>query len=487
MAEQTSSNIVREIAKVLEKLKGAFSSDEAVRYVIALCFLRWMTDLKHRASSGDCFAVAQRGSGETLVLNLPDDLELQMILLTSDVNNLGDKLNRVFSQLEFLNNTELDSVFEGIDFTNRRFKSEGDKYGILYEVLCDIANIEIATTNDVPNLIGLTVQVASEALVAGLYAPEFNTPLSVCKIVARLINPVQGESIYDPVCGSGQLLTVCAENVTDGSLSCIAANELNFSSWALAKLNLIAHGISSKHVLQINALEPEGVHVSNEKQATFDIVVGHPPWSARYNNYERLAFDKYNRFQFGLPPRNNADYAFILHMVSSMKSTSGRAAVVISNGALTRTGAERDIRRTLIDENLIDAVIGLPEKMFQGTPIPGAILLLKSNRTSSDLLFVDSRSLASIGRGRSTLPPESIDKIADLYQERTSSLGISARVSQEAVRNNDYSLSIPLYVSSVIEENTRPLESIQAEIRSTEQLLQELSLRITYIVEELDV
>lgn len=483
MIERTRDGTAHIVA-AFDALKTIFSSDEAAGYVISLCFLRWLTELKHHADSGETLSIPFNGKIGEVKLVLPDELEYSMLMVSIDADHLGEKLDQAFAHLEHLNE-ELRGVFQAFDFSNRRFGKHNERYGVLRDAMISIANASSRDDNVLENLVALGIRVASESAVAGLYAPEFNTPLSICDVIARIVSPVQGESIYDPVCGSGQLLVTCAKHTGATTPPFVAANEINYIAWALAKMNLISHGISSRNLLRESALDEVGVHILNKEQATFDVVIGHPPWSARYRDHERLRDDKFRRFALGLPPKNNADYAFILHMVSSMKPYKGRMAVVISNGALARVGVEREIRKTLIERNLIDAVIGLPEKMFQGTPIPGAILVLRADRKSSELLFLDARSLSNVGRGRSILPADAIDEISRVYQSRLSIDGVSVSISRSAVVQNDFSLSLPLYINPVKENKTRPLDAIHEERIATEHVINELCGRIDRLLEDL--
>jgi type I restriction enzyme M protein len=478
MTETLKNNASSQLVGAFDLLRHSFSSGEIAHYMLALTFLRWLTELKYRRTGHDEF-VFLSPDGSTvpfLKLEVPYELDYLNLMLIRQTENIGEELNRVFASLEELNPAELGGVFRGLDFASGKFSAPSGKFSLLSELIALVGNLEVKNRNgELENLVGHCIDVASSALVNGFYSPEFNTPQSICDLVAKLMAPAGGEAVYDPACGSGQLLLACAREAAptaSDEVIALAGGEINHTAWALAKINLISHGYSSKMVTIANSLDSEGVLTSGGKQLTFDVVVAHPPWSARNWRDDSLPPDIYRRFDRGLPPRSNADYAFLLHMTSSMKTSGGRMAAIVSIGALTRTGLEGDIRKKLIIENLIDAVIGLPPKLFQGTPIAGAILVLRSNRPSNDILFIDAQDVCTPGRGRSALSSEAVNYLAEIYASRSSVQGRSVIATEHDVERNGFSLSIPLYVKTWREQDNRPLEEIRSDRMYAEHELQ---------------
>lgn len=485
MVESPKSNeISRHVVATFDLLRHSFSPVEIVQYVLALAFLRWLTELKrHQNDEGDTVQLWPAQSSCTYVeISLPSGDTYDLSTLTKSSRDLGVSLNSVFRSLEQRNPVELSGVFRTLDFSNLKFARPNDKSGLLRELIGCVSEEKLTTHLDgrPENLLERYIDSAADSLVSGFYAPEFNTPKSVCRLVAKLMAAHGSESIYDPACGSGQLLLACANGggrVGIAELS-LAGGEINHAAWALAKINLLSHGYSSAGLLLVDSLNDYGVPTLGGKQRKFEVVVAHPPWSMKNWRDDGPDGDRYNRFSRGLPPRSNADYAFILHMVSCMNAETGRMAVIVSSGVLSRSGPEGDIRRQLITENLIDVVIGLPEKLFQGSPIAGAILVLRHGRTTTDVLFVDARRQADFGRSRNVLSVDTVNLLATIAESRAAIPQLSALVSRADIENNKFSLSVPLYVREVQGIDYPPLDEVRRERVTAELELRSLCREI---------
>jgi type I restriction enzyme M protein len=251
---------------------------------------------------------------------------------------------------------------------------------------------------------------------AGKKGGEFFTPNEVSQIIGHVVDPQPGERIYDPTIGSGSLAIETAEQVEDDDFV-IYGQEANRMTWALAKMNMFLHGIDGTTIERgdtINdpKLKEDGALVK------FDVVVANPPFSLSDWGKEAAKNDPWNRFDRDVPAKNRGDYAFLLHMVHSAREGTGRVASVVPHGVLFRGGAESRIREQLIQENLLDAVIGLPEGLFFGTGIPAAILVFRKDRTDrgvDDVLFIDASEHYREETGQNVLRDEDVDRIVEAY------------------------------------------------------------------------
>jgi type I restriction enzyme M protein len=195
----------------------------------------------------------------------------------------------------------------------------------------------------------------------------------------------------------------------------------------------------------------------------FDIVTANPPFSLEKWGHEEAEHDKFGRFRRGIPPKTKGDYAFILHMIETLKPKNGRMGVVVPHGVLFRGSTEGKIRQKLIDENLLEAVIGLPEKLFYGTGIPAAILIFKKSKSDQSVLFIDASNECKAGKNQNLLTEDNISKIVATYQARKS-LGKYAYLATHAeIQENDYNLNIPRYVDTFEEEEEINLLAVRAE------------------------
>ncbi|MCJ8316608.1 N-6 DNA methylase, partial [Idiomarina sp.] len=217
----------------------------------------------------------------------------------------------------------------------------------------------------------------------------------------------------------------------------------------------------------------------------FDIVTANPPFSLDKWGHDDAENDKFSRFRRGVPPKTKGDYAFILHMIETLKPGSGRMGVVVPHGVLFRGSKEGKIRQQLIDENLLDAVIGLPEKLFYGTGIPAAILVFKKSKSDENVLFIDASREFKSGKNQNQLSDDNIQKIVDTYRSRETVDKYSYLATLEEIQENDYNLNIPRYVDTFEEEEEIDLMAVRVERQKLKAELDELESQMEKYLEEL--
>ena len=292
--------------------------------------------------------------------------------------------------------------------------------------------------------------------------------------MVQLVDPQEGEEICDPVCGSASLLIKCGQWIrrkTGRGKYALYGQEALDSSWALAKMNMFVHGEDNHKVELGNVLRNPKLLDKEGKLHRFDVILARLAYSHQEWGYEIAEHDRFGRFSRGLPPRTKGDYGFILHMIETMKETSGRIAVVVPHGVLFRGAIEKKIRQQLIKENLLESVIGLPEKLFYGTAVAAAILVFRRKRTRDDILFIDARQLYQSGKHHNCLRPQDIDQIYAACTARQSVKQFAYLASAAEVANNEYNLNISRYVN--VYDQVEPLD-LQLLIKQRQKIQAEL-------------
>ena len=332
---------------------------------------------------------------------------------------------------------------------------------------------------------------------SGKKGGEFYTPAEVSTLLAKLVEPKENDRIYDPACGSGSLLLKAAKEVKDKKVS-VYGQESNSSTYNLCRMNMFLHGVNDAHIAWGDTLA-NPLHLENDNLMHFDVIVSNPPFSLdkwakgfesenttvvkngkKVDTFKMEAgMDVFRRFEYGVPPKSIGDYAFIQHMLKSL-ADDGRMAVVLPHGALFRGASEGLIRKGILEDNLIDAVIGLPENLFYGVSIPATIVVFKKNRKNNDVLFIEASREYEKGKNQNKLLKENIDKIFDTYINRKEIDKYSHLATIDEIRENEYNLNIKRYVDTYepepevdIKETKRRIEETNKELAILEKQLQD--------------
>jgi type I restriction enzyme M protein len=325
--------------------------------------------------------------------------------------------------------------------------------------------------------------IANFAAGAGKKAGEFYTPAQVSRLIAELIDPQPSERICDPACGSGSLLIKCGQQVASDDYS-LFGQEMNGETWALAKMNMFLHGMDRARIEWGDTIRNPKL-IEGDTTMKFEVVVANPPFSLDKWGADDVKNDAFNRFHRGFPPKSKGDYAFICHMVETTTLESGRVAVVVPHGVLFRGGAEGRIRESLIRENLLDAVIGLPANLFFGTGIPAAIVIFKRSKPDDNVLFIDASREYLSGKNRNILGEEHIQKIVDAYRARQDVDKYAHLAGPDEIRENDFNLNIPRYVDTFEEEEEIDIQAVQQDIEVLEARLAEVRQEMRGYLQEL--
>ena len=316
------------------------------------------------------------------------------------------------------------------------------------------------------------------------------------RLLAKLAAPQKGHTIFDPTCGSGSLLLEAAKVIKEQNAGssdfALFGQEVNGATWALARMNMFLHGQDSSVIEWCNTLtDPQLLDAKGGLQQ-FDRIVANPPFSLDKWGVEEAENDKFNRFNRGIPPDSKGDYAFILHIIATLKPGSGKAAIILPHGVLFRGAAEGRIRQKLLEENLIDTVIGLPAGMFSTVGIPVAILVIDRSREQGganakrkDVLFIDASRDYLENKKQVTLSDAQEKRIIDIHLSREAIEKYSHVATLKEIEENDFNLNIPRYVDTFEAEAVVDIAKVQQEILDLEKKQADLRVKMNQYLKEL--
>ncbi|MBB6262226.1 type I restriction enzyme M protein [Paenochrobactrum gallinarii] len=482
-----------------DTFRGTVDASIYKDYVLTMLFLKYISDVwkDHYAAY-----VEQHGDHPELIeammaqeqFVLPPKKSFDALYSDRHKPGNGERIDKALHAIEEANGDKLRDVFQDISFNANRLGDEEQKNDILRLLLEDFAKPELdLRPSRVGNLdiIGGAYEflISKFAASAGKKAGEFYTPAEVSSLLARLVEPQEGDDICDPTCGSGSLLLKCAgevRNNTNGKAHyALFGQEAIGSTWALAKMNMFLHGEANHQIEWGDTIGNPKLRTGDDTLRHFDVVVANPPFSLDKWGSEKAEKDPFGRFRRGIPPRTKGDYAFILHMIETLKPKTGRMAVVVPHGVLFRGASEGRIRQKLIEENLLDAVIGLPEKLFFGTGIPAAILVFRKKKTDTDVLFIDASRDYMEGTNQNRLGDEQLDRIFAAFDDRKTIEKYAYLASREDIAANDFNLNIPRYVDTFEEEEEIDLMAVVAERETLKAEMDELEAKMAGYLKEL--
>lgn len=485
-----------------DTFRGTISADTYKDFILTMLFLKYISDVwqdhydGYKTKYGDeRELITEMMKNERFVL--PQQASFYALYERRHEPGNGERIDQSLHAIEEANGTKLKdagkSVFQDISFNTDKLGEEKQKNTILRHLLEDFAKPEL---NLKPSRVG-TLDVignAYEYLIknfaasGGQKAGEFYTPPEVSDLIAELLDPQPGDSICDPACGSASLLMKCGSKVRTNHKSknyALYGQEAIGSTWSLAKMNMFLHGEDNHKIEWGDTIRNPKLLNKNGDLMLFDIVTANPPFSLDKWGHDEAEHDKFSRFRRGVPPKTKGDYAFILHMIETLKPKTGRMGVVVPHGVLFRGSSEGKIRQQLIDENLLDAVIGLPEKLFYGTGIPAAILIFSMDKADTSTLFIDASREFKAGKNQNLLTEETINKVVSTYRTGNSIDKYAYVASLEEIRENDYNLNIPRYVDTFEEEDEIDLLAVRAEREKLKAQLAELEGEMDKYLEEL--
>ena len=493
--EKSSTTLYQALWNSADILRSKMDANEYKSYLLGLVFYKYLSDNMLRYVSvlleeeTEDLQVAQRlyvkacedsDIKEDLLEELQDEFSYTIepqLTFTAQVNAIHDGSFQLEDLVQGFRDIEqsseiFENLFEDIDLYSKKLGVSPQKQNkTIADVMKELSVLNMA--GHAGDVLGdayeyLIGQFASES---GKKAGEFYTPQPVAKLMTQIVlqgkENQKGFSVYDPTMGSGSLLLNAKKYSNEPGTISYFGQELNTSTYNLARMNMILHGVSTANQDLHNA-DTLDQDWPTEEPTNFDAVLMNPPysanWSADKGFLEDVRFSTYGV----LAPKSKADFAFLLHGYYHLKD-SGVMAIVLPHGVLFRGGGEGKIRKVLLENGAIDTVIGLPANIFFNTSIPTTVIILKKDRPTKDVLFVDASQGFEKAKNQNTLTDEHIDAILEAYVKRENKDKYAYVAEFEEILENDYNLNIPRYVDTFEEEKDIPLETISATIKQTKK------------------
>ena len=487
----TLSDLQSYLGKAADLLRGSIDQADFKAFIFPLMFFKRISDVYLEE-----FAIALNESGgdqefasfaENHRFQIPEGCLWDDV--RSKTENVGQALVYAFREIEKANPDTLYGIFGNSPWTNRQKIPDS----VLIELIEHFSSKQLSNSAVKPDVFGDAYEylIKRFADLSNKKAGEYYTPRSVVRLMVEILDPKEGETVYDPACGTGGMLIEVIEHVKRAGgnpqllWGKLFGQEKVLTTSGIARMNLLLHGIEDFKIVKEDTLR-NPAYFDGDKLAQFDCVIANPPFSLENWGEELWLLDKYGRNTLGgVPPKKNADWAWVQHMYKSMNAKSGRIAVVLPQGSLFRGGAEGRIRKAFLEKDLIECVIGVAPNLFYGTGLAPCIIILRAHKNSemiNKVLFINAETFFKRGRNQNTLESGDELNILRLYKNSISVSGFSHLSTKTEIELNNYNLNIPLYVAKAQKSNQPSLEDCLIDLqtshesakKSRESLIQEL-------------
>jgi len=481
-------------------LRGPVDAADFKTYIFPLLFFKRISDVydeEHACS-------LEESEGDEQYADLPEQHRFQIPEgyhwqeVRARATDVGQALQLAFHKIEEANQATLYGIFGDAQWSNKERLSDA----LLNDLLDHFGQLSLANSRVDSDLLGQAYEylIKKFADVTNKKAGEFYTPRSIVRMMVNILDPHEGETIYDPACGTGGMLLAALQHVQEAHgnvrtlFGKLYGHEKNLTTSGIARINLLLHGVEDFKIVRADTLRAPAFF-EHDRLLQFDCVIANPPFSLEAWGEENWGMDPYGRNIAGVPPRGSADYAWVQHMIASMAPVTGRMAVVVPHGVLFRMGAEGEIRRKLLEMDLLEAVIGLGPNLFYGTGLAACILVFrvrKQEERRGTVLIADASRLFRRGRNQNTLEPDQAAEIERSYHDYRDIEGLARVVDLEEIARNEWNLNIPRYVTPVAQTETPSVVDALATLKDALDqayaaedrlftLLQEAGLTETYI------
>lgn len=516
-----ASDVTSKLWEMANKLRGTMDASEYKNYILPFMFYRYLSENQDEY-------LADNYLEEFYEVTDPEEKEEYLQDISKGIGYAIDPeyvWNKMVSKIENhkIKASDFQDMFDSFNANAKRNAAAEDDFANVFSDvnlgdtrLGSSTNERAKALNDIVLMINefnfkddsghdilgdvYEYLIGQFAANAGKKGGEFYTPHEVSQVLSKIVTLNSKESddqfhVYDPTMGSGSLLLTVQKELPNGDAEGSVdfyGQELNTTTYNLARMNLMMHGVNYRNMNLKRADTLDADWPFDEKDGVqvpvkFDAVVANPPYSQKWDikNVDR---EKDTRFKgFGIAPASKADYAFVLHGLYHLEKT-GTMAIVLPHGVLFRGATEGKIRKNIIKENLLDAVIGLPANLFYGTNIPTCVLVFKGRESrgdNKDILFIDASNEFEKGKNQNKLTSENIEKIVETYQKRKDVDKYAHVASIEAIEENDFNLNIPRYVDTFEEEEVVPLSEIVTNINETRSEIEKTTNELYSLLDEL--
>jgi type I restriction enzyme M protein len=483
------SQLEQYLSKAAWILKGPVDASDFKVYIFPLLFFKRISDVYDEEYS----RALKDSDGDEEYALLPEfhRFEVPEACHWNDVReqttNVGLAIEKALRGIEQANQNHLYGIFGDAQWSNKNKLSDR----LLVDLIEHFSQYNLGNQNVEVDLLGQAYEylIKHFADLTNKKAGEFYTPRSVVHLLGLILDPHTGETIYDPACGTGGMLLECVNHLReldeDYRTLKLYGQEKNLTSSSIARMNMFLHGIEDFQIYRGDTLRNPAFFEADGLK-TFDCVIANPPFSLKDWGAGAWANDPFGRNFAGVPPKGNGDMAWVQHMISSLNAT-GRMAVVLPHGALFRKGAEGRIRQTLLELDLLEAVIGLGKNVFYGTPLAACILVFKKAKTEDrrdKVLFIDGSDQIRVGRAQNYLEPENVQQLFSWFHNGAEVENYVHLADMAEIEENDFNLNIPLYVEKIIEDNLPSVDEAMTDLNNAWSKSQKAEEKFKHILEE---
>ncbi len=469
----TLSQLESHLWEAANILRGPVDAADFKTYVFPLLFFKRISDVHDEEYQA---ALAEAGGDEEYArfpqnyrFQVPEDCHWRDV--RSVAKNVGQALQTAMRGIEKANPETLYGIFGDAQWTNKDRLPDA----LLRDLIEHFSRISLGNSAAQADILGQSYEylIKKFADATNKKAGEFYTPRSVVRLMVNILDPQEGESIYDPACGTGGMLLEAIQHVKENHgddrtlWGKLFGQEKNLTTSAIARMNLFLHGASDFQIVRGDTLR-NPAFFTGDNLATFDCVIANPPFSLEKWGDEVWISDPYGRNFAGMPPGKSGDYAWVQHMIKSMAPKTGRMAVVLPHGALFRMGKEGEIRKKILGMDLLEAVIGLGPNLFYGTGLAACILVFRQRKPKdrkNKALILDASREFKTGRAQNELLPQHVERIHAWYKDFKDVEGVARIVTLDDIAANDHNLNIPRYVEPKNDEEVLSVEEAMKRLR----------------------
>jgi len=462
-------------------LRGSIDSSDYKGFIFGMLFLKRLSD----RFDEECAALVAEGGD-------PEDRDEHQFWVAKSARwseiqktsmGVGEALNKACAALE-RDNGALEGVLAGIDFNDERKLGDARSRDVVLGKLAQhFAKVDLRNASlSEPDMLGRAYEYLIEKFAddAGKKGGEFYTPKKVVELIVELLAPDEGMRICDPTCGSGGMLIECANHLQRNGKNprnlSLFGQEKNLGTWAICKMNMLLHSLPDARIEKGDTIRDPKLR-DGEALMLFDRVIANPPFSLDEWGSEIAANDPWTRFRYGLPPKNMGDLAFVQHMIATL-AADGVAGVVMPHGVLFRGSGDGRIRRGLVEDDLLETIVNLPENLFYGTPIPAVLLILnrrKSTERKGRILLINASDGYETIETRNFLRDADVRRIVELHRAFADAPHVARVVALSELEEHNFNLSIGRYVDSVDPEEDSDYRTALRELADAERIRQQLN------------
>lgn len=489
----TLSQLEQYLSKAAWILKGPIGASDFKAYIFPMLFFKRISDVYDE----EYRTALEESDGDEDYALLPEFHRFQVPegCHWTDVRettvNVGLAIEKALRGIEQTNERYLYGIFGDAQWSNKNSLPDS----LLVNLIEHFSQYDLSNSAVEADMLGRAYEylIKHFADLTNKKAGEFYTPRSVVHLIGLIVDPREGESIYDPACGTGGMLIESIEHLRENDQDYrtlkLYGQEKNLTSSAIARMNMFLHGVEDFQIVRGDTLRQPAFFEADGLK-TFDCVIANPPFSLKEWGATAWESDPYGRNIAGVPPKGNGDLAWVQHMIKSMTDKTGRMAVVLPHGALFRKAAEGRIRKALLEMDLLECVIGLGANIFYGTQLAACVMVFRAKKPKAKknkVLFIDASDQIQVGRAQNFLEPNHVKQIYDWYHDFKDVENYAKVATMDDIAENDHNLNIPLYVEKIIEDDLPSVDEALADLKSAWQASQEAEANLKSKLKEFGV